>query len=452
MAIKRCPYCRAIIDERDQYCNNCGTQLLFPEDELVEEDIPGEKIIDVDEAPPAEESGEISVEEPRPQPPPPTKAGTSFVFPETLGDLGLTPEEKKERKSKKAKTREGLLDLSVEREAPPAQEASPPAERTSAEMGFDEVFPGKTPHPDTKENAELPPIELEPIIQPVQPRAKTRTGTRDEPSLGASDEEAEDIARMMSSLDEKAAEPPQPPAAEAKPADQKARTGSAGHTPFFEKEIDALRDETLRGASRDKKAESGALKKSAADVPPWVTGLHIEPPPIERYDLPREEAGREVPPLEPASGLTEILNKLEEEPAPPTDYREEEEPAPGSDSFESEEAPSSDSWGNIPDSTEISLDSLSDRLGREREATRRRARRRAGGSRIKAKVYDVLIVALCWAVAVWLASRILGASVMEMFSVAAVPLLLFLVTLGAAYFLLFLYFLGETLGDRLASS
>src|SRR4030043_362309 len=49
MAIRRCPYCKAIIDEQDKYCNNCGTQLLFPEDEFVEEEIPGDKIVDEDE-------------------------------------------------------------------------------------------------------------------------------------------------------------------------------------------------------------------------------------------------------------------------------------------------------------------------------------------------------------------------------------------------------------------
>jgi hypothetical protein len=48
MAITRCPYCHAIIDEADKYCNNCGTQLLFSEDEEVEEEIPGEKIIDAE--------------------------------------------------------------------------------------------------------------------------------------------------------------------------------------------------------------------------------------------------------------------------------------------------------------------------------------------------------------------------------------------------------------------
>ena len=49
MALKRCPYCQAVIDETNEYCSNCGTQLLFPEDELIEEDIPGEKILDKDE-------------------------------------------------------------------------------------------------------------------------------------------------------------------------------------------------------------------------------------------------------------------------------------------------------------------------------------------------------------------------------------------------------------------
>jgi len=48
VAIRRCPYCKAIIDEGAEYCTNCGTKLLFPEDELIEEEIPGEKIFDAD--------------------------------------------------------------------------------------------------------------------------------------------------------------------------------------------------------------------------------------------------------------------------------------------------------------------------------------------------------------------------------------------------------------------
>jgi hypothetical protein len=44
MAVKRCPYCKAIIDEGAEYCTNCGTKLLFPEDEAIQEEIPGEML------------------------------------------------------------------------------------------------------------------------------------------------------------------------------------------------------------------------------------------------------------------------------------------------------------------------------------------------------------------------------------------------------------------------
>jgi hypothetical protein len=46
MALKKCPFCQSVIDEKVQFCSACGTQLLFPEDESVEEDIPGDKILD----------------------------------------------------------------------------------------------------------------------------------------------------------------------------------------------------------------------------------------------------------------------------------------------------------------------------------------------------------------------------------------------------------------------
>jgi len=49
MAIRRCPYCKAIIDGVAEYCSNCGTQLLFPEDESKKEEIPGDRIVEEEE-------------------------------------------------------------------------------------------------------------------------------------------------------------------------------------------------------------------------------------------------------------------------------------------------------------------------------------------------------------------------------------------------------------------
>jgi hypothetical protein len=81
MAIRRCPYCKAIIDESLEYCSNCGTQLLFPEDEAIEEDIPGEKIIDVKE------------EEKEEEPEPPKKNKPKEDQSQTPEELAENPEE-----------------------------------------------------------------------------------------------------------------------------------------------------------------------------------------------------------------------------------------------------------------------------------------------------------------------------------------------------------------------
>ena len=60
MAIRRCPYCKAIIDEGLEYCSNCGTQLIFPDDEFMEEEIPGEKVVDVTDEESEPEEKEVS--------------------------------------------------------------------------------------------------------------------------------------------------------------------------------------------------------------------------------------------------------------------------------------------------------------------------------------------------------------------------------------------------------
>lgn len=49
VAIQKCPYCKAIIAEGEEFCTNCGTKLLFNEDESIEEEIPGEKIVEEEE-------------------------------------------------------------------------------------------------------------------------------------------------------------------------------------------------------------------------------------------------------------------------------------------------------------------------------------------------------------------------------------------------------------------
>ncbi len=442
MAIKRCPYCRSIIDERDQFCNNCGTQLLFPEDEKAEEDIPGEKILDVDEKTGGELiDGDLSFDELDAVSP--TAAVSSRAL---AGDLTAETEPKKAaRKSRKS----GELELTPERvfktsELPEMGEAATPeasAGRTAADMLFEDAFPGKKTEPQPAAKTQAPA----PVTQPVSP-------IRDESSLSASTEEIEEIARMMSSRDKETDE--KKPAA---PPEKKAqREIGLGDTALVQKKIEDIRQETLHGIPRDRRSESSELKKSAADVPPWATGLRVDPPiPLQNFDIPElEDDKHAVPPAEPSAGLTDILNKLEQEPGA-SNEAEVEAGSEAAVEFGDEEPSAARTLPADEDQEGVPLDSWSDRLGRERferVAVRPTARRSVrGGSKLKAKIYDILLVVLGWVAAVWLATRILSVSMTEIFGAAPLPLLLFLLTLGVAYFFLFLYFLGETLGDRLSS-
>jgi hypothetical protein len=463
MAIKRCPYCRSIIDERDQFCNNCGTQLLFPEDEFIEEEIPGEKPIDVGEKAEAEDVDlDLSLEEPEAASI--ARSATSLGFPDSL--TSAEGSKKRGRKSKKAEAEEAAPEPSPDRvlktsELPEmgtdlVEEQA--AGKTSAAMRFDDVFSAKPA--ETKPPASKPPASK--TQAPVPPKAPT-----DEASLSASAEEIEDIARMMSSLDgepkdgtqEKdfVIEPAVPPVEKTRE-----RGEPVGDTAFYQKKIEDIRRETLHGAGREKAGTgAGELRKSTTGVPPWATGLRVEPPAPEKSNLPglvdtsKEDLRHET--------VSDILNKLEKDPLlqsgeeePPVSNTQEEAFASPTDGRTDEEPPRKASWDEIPDRETPDLDSWSDRLGRERreagfERPTPRRDAAAGGSRLKGKIYDVLLILMGWVLAVWLATKILSVSMTDIFNAAAVPLLLFLLTLAVAYFFLFLYFLGETLGDRLSS-
>ncbi len=439
MAIKRCPYCRAIIDERDQYCNNCGTQLLFPEDEIMGEDIPGEKVLDADENPEADQAADdLNLEGPEHLPV--TQPSSAFVFPETLAD-DQPAAKKRLRKPKKAED-EISLDAPLE---PDDKEAKP-----SAEMLFEEVFSVKPPE---DKPAPKPVTGLEINLDRPEEEASVVPETRED-ALSASTDEIEEIARLMSSLGKKEETPPAIPGEKPQappPPDLDAAS-------LFEKDFGALRKDAGSPPVKDRTVERPGDVLRTEELPPWAGDIPREPPaiePLDTFDIPEAKEEKATAPQPPAD-LTDILSKFEDEPSAPVDVPalEAEEDIPG------QEAVSSEAWAEIPGRDDAHRGYLADRLGREPQGRDRQVgeaaqssaeHRTEGRSKLKAKVYDVLIVALCWAVAVWLATRILSVSLYAIFESALVPLMLFLLTLGVAYFFLFLYFLGETLGDRLSS-
>jgi hypothetical protein len=73
-------------------------------------------------------------------------------------------------------------------------------------------------------------------------------------------------------------------------------------------------------------------------------------------------------------------------------------------------------------------------------------------SKLKAILFDLFFILIIWAVSLVLASRIMSAPILKLVSASAGSLVLFFLVLLVAYFFLFLFFLGETLGDRVVSA
>ncbi len=168
MAIQRCPYCKAIIDEGAEYCTNCGTKLLFPEDEFVEEEIPGEKIIDVDEditgtQQELEEQGEA--EKADEEIPPGDAEETGEVFP---ADVELSVEEDAE---------EEKPEEAEEKKPAPKKKSAPRKRKSTKRKGVPKKVKKEEPVKvvaDEEEKLEeqeeaVVPTDVEEPVEPVEP-------------------------------------------------------------------------------------------------------------------------------------------------------------------------------------------------------------------------------------------------------------------------------------------
>lgn len=408
MAIRRCPYCKAIIDESQKYCNNCGTQLLFPEDEFIEEDIPGEKIVDTefedkDEMKPSSDFREEDLEK------------EEIDLEEVLEGGGALPGEKESEKSEedeqpvtyeideapKKGTKELVRELEEEQlkdEAISGQagEDLPPqtieldevAKKAAAES---EGLPAELPIEDTEEN-----------IPPERPA-----------DIRSAIDEQEEITRIIAALERKQKE------------EEKLRTS--------EKVIEPLAGGETKGADIEADEE----------LPSWAQGARTTPPsePAELKDEKRGETS--YAPGDTYEFKEEVLSQAENYASPHTGVglpesitkampftpvdeagREEEEKALESAEAEAEE----------PKTEET----LRPHLGLV--------------SKLEAVLFDLVLISVIWIISLVLASRIMSVPILKLASVSTFSLVLFYLVLLVAYFFLFIFFLGETLGDRLVST
>ena len=421
MAIKRCPYCRAIIDEKDQYCNNCGTQLLFPEDASVEEEIKGEKIVDADV-----EEKEYEIPEPGD-----AASGTKESFEEEeLKEAEVEPEEEVilvDEDKRKEGGEKNSADLVPEKEVPSVTPVR-------ASVG------GEAPSALSAAPAAAIPADEDPVLF-----AAERDGNRMETGEGNGVK-----IENEPDTEEQVPEGTKPLTFDTRELDRIGRTADLGKEQV-EKFLEVLKER-----EEESKARSIKMPESEDHLPPWASGMKEQVPAsaFEGGDaaMDREE-GEEREDLETGEPLPES----EEEAAEERDER----PArrikdsgiglpekvtqatlPFEKAIPREEIPAGGKVAPVREEGRTEEEAEEEEVARERPPFKLTVF-------LKAKSFDVLFVTVFWLASLWLAARSMDVTIFQMFGVVPAGLFVFLGALLVLYFFPFYFFLGETLGDRL---
>jgi len=477
MAIIRCPYCHAIIDENDKYCNNCGTQLLFPEDDSVEEEIPGEKILDAEDD---DEEKDYSLDKPGPG---------------TTADAEEDEETEEERTGElvsatgagDGKTEEVIIVEDIAAQEAAAKAACPAASEPEEDTKVYSVSPVET---GTRED------ETVELVVPPFAEDMART-TVPEAVEDGGEEPTPDTDEVRTGEIEEGA------VAEAGPAPVTFDTHELediGKTIELSKERLDKMIEVMAGKQRETPGEQApgaepVAGKKTGTLPPWADKIKGAAPAVPREDTgdtggrfeketwsgvdagtPMKESGLEAAgeeqeeakeeeifphrkPSDSGIGLPERVTQA----ALPFEAVEQATAEEG----ESEEAAEEESLG--PAAGPAAIPSIAELPKREgtRLVAREEARPGPGFEKepeaaeealrppfnfslfLKAKAFDILFIGVFWLVALWVAARSMGATLFEILSVVSSSALLLYAAFILLYFFLFKFFLGETLGDRL---
>ncbi len=171
-------------------------------------------------------------------------------------------------------------------------------------------------------------------------------------------------------------------------------------------------------------AEAGLEEKipETGELPPWAKRIEETPPSETEEKKEEEEREEEEKAPEPEKEIEEFEEEELEEKIPP------EEPM--------RDIQAADKQKSLPFLK-----------GEERRETLKAPSRFS--VKLKATVFDLLFVSVLWLVTLWVASRLLNGSLFRLIFVTIPASLIFYLILIISYFFLFLFFLGETLGDRL---
>ncbi|MGZ5453158.1 MAG: hypothetical protein ACXW2R_02925, partial [Candidatus Aminicenantales bacterium] len=483
-------------DENDKYCNNCGTQLLFSEDEEIEEEIPGEKIIEA-----VVEEKDYTVDEPADEKRPAAKKDLDAEIDEELeeepGDQKkptaldeLMAAETGEVEDEDV-TKEVILVDEIEAAVAKAKDGSAALDEDEAKKEDEEDAEEEELADELEEDVEE---ELEEGVKP------------------AKEDETREYASIAAPIDKTVESPPEPlPSSPEEPdiayvsesetPDDTATAGEAGLRPvtFDSRELENLgktvdlgreKIDQLLEVMTSKKVETGPVSAEPAPekpadpptgtLPPWASTMRGAPVfpedtgPVETRKIrggePASTDTEEIeifPRQRPSDSTMGLPEKVSQAPLPferPTDEAEE-----GEEEREEDETAEDEVEDRTPE--EVVLPAGQVRPAREpilpvREPEIERPARMAVEAAgeieepaprppfsfsvfIKSKTFDLLFVGLFWLVALWLAASSMGLTLFDILGSMSGSMLLLYAVFVLLYFFLFKFFLGETLGDRL---
>lgn len=486
MAITRCPYCHAIIDENAKYCNNCGTQLLFTEDEKVEEEIPGEKIIDAET-----EEKDYTVEEPEDEKRPAADRSLDKDIDEEL------------EKELKEETEELALDELVAKEAGEEAgddvieevilvdeieasesagkgepEESDKKEETSELKDTDDEEEDADEDEEREEEEDKEKEDTD-ELKPLEEEGEEKEEHEDIKEEAPSEEETAELAAPVVPADE--TEPVIEYLSGDRDRDETVAAGEAVPQPatFDTRELEGI-GKTVE-LSKDKidkflevltekrvggEAPPKDVREPTGTLPPWASTMKGAPVfpdetgPVDAggkggSDTAAAEEEVEIFPRRRDSDSTIGLPERVSQAPLPFDQGAAEE--------EEEEEPAEDETREriFPPVEPSRPEREAVRLAREQERREAEVEVEEEGEEaaprppfsfsvfFKSKAFDVLFVGLFWLVALWLAAYSMGMTLFGILGSMSGSMLLLYAVFILIYFFLFKFFLGETLGDRL---
>jgi len=396
MAIRRCPYCKAIIEEGAEFCSKCGTQLLFPEDEKIEEEIPGEKIVD-DDSDDDDEDEKIA-------PPEEEKDADPAV-----------EEEPAESSEKKTEESIDLQDVEVEQKT---------EEDSQEEKDDSDEFQIEEKEVLTEEKEDDPGVEEEVLESEISLEGMDEEEVIKEIEKETHSDSKEDVLKIEDL--EKTVE----------------------SSEFEKQEIDRFIDSMRQDQGEDIAAVPFPKEPVPGFVPPPEESQDVEEPLQE--EPVQEEPVSSTPPLfekqvivPPTDDLPAWASKIKEKPPSSIPMTESEK-----EFVPQEKTPTSDTGMGLP---EVVAQKDLPFSGETIEAKEEKPKEPPSqfSTWLKSRVFDVLFIGAVWFITTWIASYVMEVKLFKLISAAALLLMVFYVVLLSAYLFLFFFFLGETLGDYL---